>query len=81
MLVPVGGTYTVDATGAKQVCDAINPKWVIPMHYRHGTYGFPALLEAEDFLALWDEDAVHRLETAGTDVSSDSSGVLVFKFA
>lgn len=34
LLIPVGGTYTVDAaTAARYVC-AIRPKLVIPMHYR-----------------------------------------------
>ena len=33
VLVPVGGVYTVDAQGAKAACDAIGPKWIVPMHY------------------------------------------------
>ncbi|MBR9690057.1 MBL fold metallo-hydrolase [Candidatus Woesearchaeota archaeon] len=32
-LLPVGGTYTMDAAEAAKACDAINPKVVIPMHY------------------------------------------------
>lgn len=31
----VGGVYTVDAAGARQVCKEISPRWVVPMHYRH----------------------------------------------
>ena len=38
-LVPVGGVYTLDATGAKSVCDALKPRCVLPMHYRHAPYG------------------------------------------
>ncbi len=34
LLIPVGGTYTVDYLGAKAYIDAIQPKLVIPMHYR-----------------------------------------------
>ncbi|MBE6996458.1 MAG: hypothetical protein E7429_07035, partial [Ruminococcaceae bacterium] len=30
VLIPVGGTYTLDAAGAKAVCDALHPKWVVP---------------------------------------------------
>lgn len=34
LLAPVGGTYTVDAQGAFAVCQAVQPKLVIPMHYK-----------------------------------------------
>ena len=30
----VGGTYTIDATGAKKVVDKINPKFIIPIHFK-----------------------------------------------
>ena len=33
LLVPVGGTYTVDARAAVRLIEAIAPKVVIPMHY------------------------------------------------
>ena len=32
-LLPVGGTYTMDAEEAARACDAIKPKVAIPMHY------------------------------------------------
>ena len=34
LLIPVGGTYTIDAATAKKYVDAIAPDAVIPMHYR-----------------------------------------------
>lgn len=34
LFVPVGGTYTVDATSAAEIVNAIEPKIIIPMHYR-----------------------------------------------
>jgi len=34
LLIPVGGTYTIDAEAAVQVTQAIEPKIVIPMHYK-----------------------------------------------
>jgi len=61
VLVPVGGTYTVDAAGAKAVCDALKPKIVVPMHYRHVPYGLEKLSGVEDFLRLWPASAVRRL--------------------
>ncbi|MGE5553454.1 MAG: MBL fold metallo-hydrolase [Betaproteobacteria bacterium] len=34
LLVPVGGTYTIDAQGAYDVCQGLAPKIAIPMHYK-----------------------------------------------
>ena len=34
LLVPVGGTYTVDAKGALEYIGAIAPQVAVPMHYR-----------------------------------------------
>ncbi|MBI2266607.1 MAG: MBL fold metallo-hydrolase [Armatimonadetes bacterium] len=34
LLIPVGGFYTIDATEAKEVVDALKPGAVIPMHYK-----------------------------------------------
>lgn len=34
LFVPVGGTYTLDAKEAAIVCNQIEPKIIIPMHYR-----------------------------------------------
>lgn len=33
LLIPVGGTYTLDADEASQVAEKINPRITIPMHY------------------------------------------------
>ena len=34
LLVPVGGVYTIDAAGANEVISQLEPKVVIPMHYK-----------------------------------------------
>ena len=34
LLVPVGGNYTIDAKQAVTVCQQLNPKLIIPMHYK-----------------------------------------------
>lgn len=35
LLIPVGGNYTLDAKKAVEVISQIEPRMVIPMHYRH----------------------------------------------
>ena len=81
VLVPVGGVYTVDAQGAKQVCQAIGPKWVVPMHYRHAPYGLPNVAGVEEFLALWPREQVQRLTGPSFEVTAETAGILVPAFA
>ncbi len=57
-LIPVGGTYTVDADGAKAICRQVNAKVIIPMHYRTGNQGFAELDTVENFEKLFD-NVVH----------------------
>ena len=80
VLVPVGGVYTVDAAGAKAVCDAIGARCVIPMHYHHAPYGLPNVAGVEDFLALWPAEAIHRLSGPSFEVTAETTGVLVPAF-
>lgn len=40
LLLPVGGTFTVDAAGAKWYVDHVQPKIVVPMHYKTEEHSF-----------------------------------------
>jgi len=62
LLIPVGGFYTIDAPTAKKVCEMLSPKAVVPMHYRHGAYGHEPIGVVEDFLKLFPEEEIHRME-------------------
>ena len=48
LIVPVGGGFTIDGAGATEVCKQINPKVIIPMHYK--TAGLPFLADVQEFL-------------------------------
>ena len=76
LLIPVGGFYTIDAVTAKALCDAVQPRIIVPMHYRRGNMGFAEIAELEDFLALFE----HYTEIDGysTELDSSLSGVVVF---
>jgi len=41
LLVPVGGRYTIDAGQADTVISQLNPRVVIPMHYKTDVLDFP----------------------------------------
>ncbi|MBQ8433833.1 MAG: MBL fold metallo-hydrolase [Clostridia bacterium] len=60
LLVPVGGTYTVDHIGAKWYVDKINPKIVIPMHYKCGTSTID-ISPVDDFLSLFDQQQIRHV--------------------
>ncbi|MBP3508707.1 MBL fold metallo-hydrolase [Oscillibacter sp.] len=77
VLLPVGGVYTVDAAGAKAVCDALRPRCVIPMHYHHAPFGLPNVAGVEDFLRLWPSETIHRLSGPSFEVTAETTGVLV----
>ncbi|MGM5487824.1 MAG: MBL fold metallo-hydrolase [Nanobdellota archaeon] len=53
VMVPVGGTYTMDAEEAAEAVNAINPEWAIPMHYgtvvggKHDADDFEELCECK----------------------------------
>lgn len=60
LLVPVGGTYTVGADAAARIVGQIEPKLVIPMHYR--LPGLRVKLAAvEEFLKAAGATAAERL--------------------
>ena len=41
LFIPVGGNYTIDGKEASEVTRKINPKIVIPMHYKTSQVSFP----------------------------------------
>lgn len=70
-LIPVGGFYTINAQEAKAMIQEIKPKIVVPMHYRMGDVGLPAVAELDDFLSLMGDYVYYPTDTltinAGTE--------------
>jgi L-ascorbate metabolism protein UlaG (beta-lactamase superfamily) len=58
VILPVGGGPTIGASGAAAIVERLQPKWVVPMHYRTPRIGF--LEDADEFLGLMDR--VERLD-------------------
>ena len=57
LLVPVGGKFTVDASGAKWYVDNICPDIVVPMHYKTPQHNFE-IDGVEKFLQLFDKKQI-----------------------
>ena len=81
VLVPVGGVYTLDAAGARDVCRALSPRWIVPMHYRHGVFGLPEVSTVEPFLSLWPAERVHRSDGPELDLTDLEEGVWTVRSA
>lgn len=65
LLCPVGGTYTIDPKTAVEVIAAIQPSYVIPMHFRteaHNQSTYSTISPLTDFLS-----AMGTLEPKKTD--------------
>lgn len=80
LMIPVGGFYTIDAQTAKAVADAIDPRVIIPMHYRGDAFGFDAIGTLEPFLALYGR--IDRLDNDTIEIGSDETErVVVLTYA
>ncbi len=49
LFIPVGGYYTIDAQVADEVINMLNPKVVIPMHFKTDKCNFP-IAPVDDFI-------------------------------
>ena len=78
VMIPVGGFYTVDAALAKKICDRIQPRHIVPMHYRKGSTGLPVIAELEEFTSLFPVEEVQHLDAASVDTDHFTGKVIVF---
>lgn len=83
LLIPVGGTYTIDAAQAKEYVDKIMPDIVIPMHYRAKDVKLE-IDKVNDFLELFDDDQIvyidgDTVEFDRADFDGESTKVIVLE--
>jgi L-ascorbate metabolism protein UlaG (beta-lactamase superfamily) len=71
LLIPVGGNFTIDANIAAQTCRQLNPRIVIPMHYRNERCPDFPVAGIDDFLAL-----MQRVRREDGSEAAFSSGTL-----
>ncbi|MGN0808184.1 MAG: MBL fold metallo-hydrolase [Candidatus Coproplasma sp.] len=86
LLIPVGGTYTIDGVTAKEYVDRIMPDIVIPMHYR--TKGCNLDIDkVDDFISEFDdsnveiEEAEGEIELSREDIDGERTKVIVLNRA
>ena len=82
LLIPVGGTYTLDAGGACETVGLLKPRIVVPMHYQTSALAFP-LDPVEPFLTGLSGWTIHRLQQSECTITRETLGtprVLVFNY-
>lgn len=70
LLIPVGGFFTIGPKEAQALIETLNPRVVVPMHYRSDTYGYEVLATVEDFLSLRND--VVRYEENWIQITPDT---------
>jgi len=69
LLIPVGGTFTVDAEAASQICDQLAPSVVIPMHFRTESCGLP-IDDVDQFLK--EKNNVSQRDSSEVELKADN---------
>jgi L-ascorbate metabolism protein UlaG (beta-lactamase superfamily) len=69
LMIPVGGTYTVDADNASEISKALNPSIVIPMHFKTEKCQLP-ISGVDGFLRKMEN--VKRLNVSEIEISKDA---------
>lgn len=78
MMIPVGGTYTVDAQGAKAIIDHTGPKCVIPMHVKTKRCPYPITPVTPFLTAMGAQDA-QAVRKAVFTKAGGAKGVLLMQ--
>jgi L-ascorbate metabolism protein UlaG (beta-lactamase superfamily) len=71
LMIPVGGTYTINGAEAKEVVAQIKPRrYIIPMHY--GTAAYRHLVGPDEFLDEQDPKLIKRFKTNELTIDADA---------
>ena len=72
LMIPVGGYYTIDGDEAYEVCEQLKPRIIIPMHYRHGEYGFDEISGTDVFLKHFPESFVKYYDEPVVELTAET---------
>ena len=67
VMIPVGGFYTIDAAQAKEIVSVLDPRVVIPMHYRSDSFGYPVIGRLEEFTKYYNNIVTYESNTLVLD--------------
>jgi L-ascorbate metabolism protein UlaG (beta-lactamase superfamily) len=81
LILPIGGVYTISAKEAKGIIRQIEPKIVIPMHYKIPKLNLK-LDDLDKFLKIMGAKAVepqNKLSIKKTDITQEETQIIVLK--
>jgi L-ascorbate metabolism protein UlaG (beta-lactamase superfamily) len=79
LMIPVGGTFTLDAEGAKAVLEQFSPKIIIPMHFKTPDISLP-IDPVDNFLEIMEKGEhldTNTIEVAPADFTEDNRIVVL----
>ena len=76
MMIPVGGTYTVDAQGAKAIIARTKPRCVIPMHVKTKRCPYP-IETVQGFLKLMGAETAQAIDVLDAKEETIPCGVVL----
>lgn len=79
LLIPVGGYYTIDAKQAYELCKAIDPKVIVPMHYRDDVkgFGYDVIAPKDEFIKFMKDVETVRSSTLDTLDKIDAQTIIL----
>jgi len=79
LMIPIGGKYTIDAKEAEKVIGQIDPKIIIPMHYKVPGLNIEDLADGEEFakeLGLEVEKGIKKFTFKANDIKDIQNKVV-----
>ena len=74
LLVPIGGTYTLDYLQAREFANSLRPSVVIPMHFRTPLCALSELDDCENFVATVQDCRIHKLNDFEASIFKNTLG-------
>lgn len=74
LFIPIGGTYTIDAVGATKYINRLQPKVVIPMHFKPAD-GVLNITDINSFTNLYPTNAIQFLKEGVLDLEEGTRGI------
>ncbi|MBO4847700.1 MAG: MBL fold metallo-hydrolase [Clostridia bacterium] len=73
LLVPIGGTYTLDYVGARRFANDLRPSVVIPMHFRTPICSV-GIDDCSNFVATVQDCRIHKLNDCEANIYKNTLG-------
>ena len=74
LMIPVGGFYTINCRQAYAMVRQVEPKAVVPMHYRDKNFGYDVISGRDEFVELFKRDGDRQIINAGRQIDKLPEG-------